>query len=115
LRGRDSYARVTHRRRQRDGVEHRADAEVRELQRPKAVRADRSNDGDVIVKMRGSMEPIPSIPPRSIATSNVPFDQVLNTLLENTRRVATRYDKTADSFLVFLQLSSIKSSPRGPQ
>jgi transposase len=28
--------------------------------------------------------------------------------LKNARRVATRYDKTADSFLAFVQLASIK-------
>ena len=28
--------------------------------------------------------------------------------LKNARRVATRYDKTADSFLAFIQMASIK-------
>jgi transposase len=86
--------------------------------RPKALLADRGYDSDIIREDAWFYGTEPVIPTRINRKVQRPVDPLLYALrnrierffnkLKNARRVATRYDKTADSFLAFLQLASIK-------
>ncbi len=88
------------------------------LPQPKVLLADRGYDADSI---RNSMEERgvqPVIPMRKSRKKRVGVDRSLYRLrnlvercfnkLKNARRVATRYDKTAESFLGFVDITSIR-------
>lgn len=86
--------------------------------RPKALLADRGYDSDAIREDSWFHGTDPVIPTKVNRKVQRPVDPLLYALrnrierffkkLKNARRVATRYDKTADSFLAFVQLASIK-------
>ena len=86
--------------------------------RPKALLADRGYDSDAIREDAWFHGTDPVIPTKSNRKVQRPVDPLLYALrnrierffnkLKNARRVATRYDKTADSFMAFVQLASIK-------
>lgn len=79
-----------------------------------AVPADKGYDADEIGKWIQQSGALVVIPPRSNRTVRRDYDKVLYKernlvermfgYLKNFRRVATRYDKTALSFLPFVQL-----------
>ena len=85
---------------------------------PKVLIADRGYDADAIrsdVEARGGT---PVIPTKRNRTVQIPHDSFIYALrnriergigrLKNARRVATRYDKTAASYLGFVQLTAIR-------
>lgn len=85
---------------------------------PNVLLADRGYDADRIredVEQRGGT---PIIPMRRTRKIQVPIDDFIYALrnlvercinrLKNARRVATRYDKTAASYLGFVQIVSIR-------
>ncbi len=85
---------------------------------PKVLVADRGYDADAIrtdIEARGGTTVIPTKRNRKL---QVQVDRAIYALrnrierainrLKNARRVATRYDKTADSFLGFVQLSAAR-------
>ena len=85
---------------------------------PKVLIADRGYDADAIrsdVEARGGT---PVIPTKRNRRVQVAIDGAIYTLrnrieraigrLKNARRVATRYDKTAVSYLGFVQLAAIR-------
>lgn len=86
--------------------------------RPKALLGDKGYDSDAIREDAYIHGTNPVIPTKSNRTVQRPVDPLLYALrnrierffnkLKHARRVATRYDKTADSFLAFVQLASIK-------
>jgi transposase len=86
--------------------------------RPKALLTDKGYDSDVIREEAWFHGTDPVIPTNSNRKIQRPVDPLLYVLrnrierffkkLKNARRVATRYDKTPDSFLAFVQLASIK-------
>lgn len=86
--------------------------------RPKAILADRGYDSDAIREDAWFHGTNPVIPTKRNRKVQRPVDPMLYAMrnrierffnkLKNARRVATRYDKTADSFLAFVQLASIK-------
>lgn len=86
--------------------------------RPKALLADRGYDSDAIREDAWFHGTDPVIPTKTNRKVQRPVDPLLYALrnrierffnkLKNARRVATRYDKTADSFLAFIHLASIK-------
>lgn len=86
--------------------------------RPKALLGDKGYDSDAIREDSWFHGTNPVIPTKSNRKVQRPVDPVLYALrnrierffnkLKNARRVATRYDKTADSFMAFIQLASIK-------
>lgn len=86
--------------------------------RPKALLADRGYDSDAIREgswVHGTEPVIPTKINRKVQRQVNPLLYALRNRIErffnklkNARRVATRYDKTADSFLAFVQLASIK-------
>jgi transposase len=86
--------------------------------RPKALLADKGYDSDAIREDAWLHGTDPVIPAKINRKVQRPVDPLLYVLrnrierffnrLKNARRVATRYDKTADSFLAFVQLASIK-------
>lgn len=86
--------------------------------RPKALLADRGYDSDAIREDCWAHGADPVIPAKINRKVQRPVDPLLYALrnrierffnkLKNARRVATRYDKTAGSFLAFVQLASIK-------
>lgn len=86
--------------------------------RPKALLADRGYDSDAIREDSWFHGTDPVIPTKVNRKVQRPVDPLLYALrnrierffnkLKNARRVATRYDKTANSFLAFIQLASIK-------
>ena len=86
--------------------------------RPKALLADKGYDSDAIREDAYIHGTIPVIPTKSNRKVQRPVDPLLDALrnrierffnkLKNARRVATRYDKTAESFLAFVQLASIR-------
>ena len=85
--------------------------------RPKALLADKGYDSDAIREDAYIHGTNPVIPTKSNRKVQRPVDPLLYALrnrierffnkLKNARRVATRYDKTAESFLAFVQLASI--------
>lgn len=86
--------------------------------RPKALLADKGYDSDAIREDAYTHGTNPVIPTKSNRKVQRPVDPLLYALrnrierffnkLKNARRVATRYDKTAESFLAFVQLASIR-------
>ncbi len=89
-----------------------------ELPQPKVLMADRGYDSDHIredITLRGGT---PIIPARKNRKHPEPVDEFLYALrnmvercinkLKNARRVATRYDKTAASYLGFIELVSVR-------
>ena len=86
--------------------------------RPKVLLADKGYDSDAIREDSWVHGTNPVIPTKSNRRIQRPVDPALYALrhkiecffnkLKNARRVATRYDKTAESFLAFINLASIK-------
>jgi transposase len=89
-----------------------------DLPQPKVLMADRGYDSDHIredVAQRGGT---PIIPARRTRKNPEPIDGFLYALrnlvercinkIKNARRVATRYDKTAASYLGFIELVSAR-------
>ena len=84
--------------------------------RTQAVLADKGYDTDEIVRMVQQTGALVVIPPRSNRTVLRDYDKVLYKernlaermfgYLKHFRRMATRYDKTALSFLSFVQLAA---------
>jgi transposase len=85
---------------------------------PKVLLGDRAYDADPIradVEARGGTPVIPTKRNRKI---QIATDELIYALrnrierginrLKNSRRVATRYDKTATSFLAFVQLAAVR-------
>ena len=86
--------------------------------KPRFVLADKGYDGDEVrqtLLLRGIL---PVIPPRSNRIEPVPCDyrrykdrnrvERMFNRLKQFRRIATRYDKTATSFLAFLNLAAVR-------
>ncbi len=79
------------------------------LPTPSVLLADRGYDADSIRKSMGKRDVLPVIPMRKSRKKRIAVDRSLYRLrnlvercfnkLKNARRVATRYDKTAESFL----------------
>lgn len=88
------------------------------LPEPKVLLADRGYDADRIRKDLETRDVLPQIPMRKTLKMRVGVDHALYRLrnmvercfnkLKNARRVATRYDKTAESFLGFIDITSIR-------
>jgi transposase len=86
--------------------------------RPEVMLGDKGYDSDAIREDAWFHGTDPIIPTKSNRKTQRPVDPLLYALrnrierffnkLKNARRVATRYDKTVDSFLAFIQLASIK-------
>jgi transposase len=86
--------------------------------RPKTLLADKGYDSDAIREDACFHGTNPVIPTKSNRKVQRPVDKELYALrnrierffnkLKNARRVATRYDKTAESFRAFIELTSIK-------
>ena len=85
------------------------------LPEPKVLLADRGYDADRIRKSKNERSIQPQIPMRKTRKMRVGVDHTLYRLrnmvercfnkLKNARRVATRYDKTAESFLGFIDIA----------
>jgi transposase len=83
-----------------------------------ALLADRGYDSEAIRDALAELEIEAVIPPRKTRTDPDPYDRQAykqrNLIerffnkLKNWRRIATRYDKTASSFLAFISLVSAK-------
>jgi transposase len=83
-----------------------------------AFLADRGYDSEAVRDALAEMEIEAVIPPKKTRTDPDPFDEEAyrqrNLIerffnkLKNWRRIATRYDKTASSFLAFVSLVSAK-------
>ena len=88
------------------------------LPEPRVLLADRGYDSDNIRKTMEARNVMPVIPMRKTRKMRVGVDHSLYRLrnlvercfnkLKNARRVATRYDKTAESFLGFIDIASIR-------
>ena len=86
-------------------------------QEAEAVLADKGYDADYIVKAIEEMDAEVVIPPRSIRNEQREYDKILyeerNNIermfgkLKHFRRVATRYDKLAVSYMAFVMVASI--------
>ena len=86
--------------------------------RPQAMRGDKGYDSDDVRADCYVHGTNPVIPTKSDRKVRRPVDPALYALrnrierffnkLKHWRRIATRYDKTADSFMAFVQLASIK-------
>ncbi len=84
----------------------------------KVLLADKGYDADRIRDHAEANGTVPVIPFRSNRIEQPPIDGFIYTLrnliercfnkLKNSRRVATRYDKTALSFLGFINIASIR-------
>lgn len=84
--------------------------------RAKAVLADKGYDADYIVEAAYHMEAEAVIPPKSNRIVQRQYDETLYkernlverlfNKLKQFRRVATRYDKTAESFLAFIHIAA---------
>ncbi|WP_227286526.1 IS5 family transposase, partial [Boseongicola sp. H5] len=85
---------------------------------PSVLLADRAYDADSIRKTMEKRDVLPVIPMRKSRKKRIGVDRSLYRLrnlvercfnkLKNARRVATRYDKTAQSFLGFIDITSIR-------
>ncbi len=85
---------------------------------PKVLLADRGYDADPIrvdVEARGGTPVIPTKRNRKVQIATDGFIYALRNRIErgisrlkNSRRVATRYDKSASSFLGFVQLTAVR-------
>lgn len=88
------------------------------LPEPGVLLANRGYDADRIRKNMGARDVLPQIPMRKSRKMCVGVDHSLYALrnlvercfnkLNNARRAATRYDKTAVSFLGFIDITSIR-------
>ena len=88
------------------------------LPTPSVLLADRDYDADSIRETMDKRNVLPVIPMRKSRKKRVGVDRSLYRLrnlvercfnkLKNARRVATRYDKTAESFLGFIDITSIR-------
>ena len=88
------------------------------LPEPSVLLADRGYDADRIRKKMEERDVLTQIPMRKSRKMRVGVDHSLYSLrnlvercfnkLKNARRVATRYDKTAESFLGFIDITSIR-------
>ena len=88
------------------------------LPEPSVLLADRGYDADRIRKKMEARDVLTQIPMRKSRKMRVGLGQSLYSLrnlverwfykLKNARRVATRYDKTAESFLGFVDITSIR-------
>lgn len=88
------------------------------LPAPSVLLADRGYDADHIRTAVERRNALPVIPMRKSRKMRVDVDRSLYRLrnlvercfnkLKNARRVATRYDKTAESFLGFVDITSIR-------
>ena len=89
-----------------------------DLHKPSVLLADRGYDADSIRKKMETRGVLTQIPMRKSRKMRVGVDHSLYSLrnlvercfnkLKNARRVATRYDKTAESFLGFIDITSIR-------
>lgn len=88
------------------------------LPTPSVLLADRGYDADSIRETMDKRGVLPVIPMRKSRKVRVGVDRSLYRLrnlvercfnkLKNARRIATRYDKTAESFLGFIDITSIR-------
>ncbi len=88
------------------------------LPEPCILLADRGYDSDKVRKNMEARSILPGVPMRKSRRLRVADDRRLYRLrnlvercfhkLKNARRVATRYDKTAESFLGFIDITSIR-------
>ena len=88
------------------------------LRAPAVLIADRGYDSDKVRKTMEARNVVPVIPMRRSRRLRVVVDRALYRLrnlvercfnkLKNARRVATRYDKTAKSYLRFVDITSIR-------
>ena len=88
------------------------------LPEPSVLLADRGYDSYSIRKNMAARNVLTQIPMRKSRKMRVGVDHSLYSLrnlvercfnkLKNARRVATRYDKTAESFLGFIDITSIR-------
>ena len=88
------------------------------LPTPSVLLADRGYDADSIRETMDKRDVLPVIPMRKSRKKRVGVDRSLYRLrnlvercfnkLKNARRVATRYDKTAESFLGCIDITSIR-------
>ena len=91
---------------------------VDNLPEPSVLLADRGYDADSIRDKMEVRDVLTQIPMRKSRKMRVGVDHSLYSLrnlvercfnkLKNARRVATRYDKTAQSFLGFIDITSIR-------
>ena len=92
------------------------------LPEPRVLLAYRGYDSDNVRKTMEARNVVPVIPMRKIRKLRVAVNRKLYRLrniverciskLKNARRVATRYDKTAESFLGFIDITSIRPRHR---
>lgn len=88
------------------------------LPQPSVFLANRGYDGDSIRARMEAQNTLPVIPMRKSRKKRIGVDRELYRLrnlvercfnkLKNARRVSTRYDKTAESFLGFIDITSIR-------
>jgi len=88
------------------------------LPNPRVLLADRGYDADRIRKNMDARDVLPVIPMRKSRKKRIGVDRSLYRLrnlvercfnkLKNARRLATRYDKTAESFLGSIDITSIR-------
>lgn len=88
------------------------------LPQPSVLLADLGYDADSIRKTTDKRNVLPVIPMRKSRKKRVGVDRPLYRLrnlvercfnkLKNARRVATRFDKTAESYLGFIDITSIR-------
>ena len=88
------------------------------LPEPSVLLADRGYDFDDVRRTMEARDVLPVIPLRKTRKQRVTVDRTLYRLrnlvercfntLKNARRVATRHDKTAQSFLGFIDITSIR-------
>lgn len=88
------------------------------LPEPSVLLADRGHDSDKVRKTMEARNVVSVIPMRKSRKLRAAVDRPLYRLrnlvescfnkLKNARRVATRYDKTAESFLGFIDITSIR-------
>ena len=89
------------------------------LPKPSVLLAGRGYDADRIRKTMSARDILTQIPMRKTRKMRVGVDHDLYRLrnmvercfnkLKNARRVATRYDKTAESYLGFIDITSIRT------
>lgn len=88
------------------------------LARPRLLLADKGYDGDAVREGLLVHGILPVIPPRANRAQPIACDyrrykdrnriERMFNRLKQFRRIATRYDKTASSFLAFLNLAAAK-------
>jgi transposase len=88
------------------------------LSEPSVLLADRGHNSDKVRETMRARNVVPVIPMRKSRKLRVAVDRTLHRLrnlvercfnkLKNARRVATRYDKTTESLLGFIDITSIR-------